>query len=48
MKEDAKVKEAKTNPADTATDINRDNACRLEKQVFYNCLNDNKDNIEQC
>ena len=48
MKEDAKWKEDKAGNASYDSDINQQNACSSEQQVFYNCLNDKKDNIDLC
>ena len=49
MKEDAKWKEDRAGSGGSYdSEINQQNACRSEQQVFYNCLNDKKDNIDLC
>ena len=48
MKEDAKWRDDRVSQSDFDVDVHRDNACGVEKQMFYNCLNDNKDNIDAC
>ena len=48
MKEDAKSRDDHVSQTDFDVDEHHDNACRDESQMFYNCLNDNKDNIDAC
>ena len=48
MKEDAKLRDNKIEQTDTDPDVNQQNACRNEQQMLYNCINDNREDIDLC
>ena len=48
MIEETKMKYSLTDVRDEDTDLNSENACKPLRQLVYNCLSDNKNNISMC
>ena len=48
MNEDASPREDRTRQVAEPAKITNENACKDERQLLYNCLNDNKSNIDAC
>ena len=48
MKQEALWNDSPSDVADRSAGIHKKNACKNEQQFFYNCLNDNKKDIDIC